>query len=70
MAEKTAKRRLLENAEKLLGRSELAAGLKVSEALVEAWIAGVAEMPDRRLLLLAELLEKFAEKQTKSSGKS
>ena len=70
MAEKTAKRRLLENAEKLLGRKELAAGLKVSEALVEAWIAGVAEMPDRRLLLLAELLEKFAEKQTKSPGKS
>lgn len=70
MAEKTTKRRLLEGAERLLGRKELAAGLKVTEPLLEAWIVGMIELPDRKLLLLAELLEKFAEKQQKSPKKN
>lgn len=61
----TPKRRILKSAEKLLGRKELAGSLKVTEGLLEAWIEGAAEMPDRKLSLLADVLEKFANEKPK-----
>ncbi len=63
MAE-TPKRRILKHAEKLIGRKELASRLNVTEGLLEAWIEGAAEMPARKLLLLADVLEKFTEKKS------
>lgn len=65
MADKP-KQRILKSAEKLLGTKELAAALRVSEGLLEAWIVGAFEMPDRKLLLLAEALEKFADSDNNS----
>lgn len=59
MVEST-KQHLLRKAAQLVGRQELAIQLKVPRALLEAWIYGHASMPDRKLLLLADLLEKRA----------
>lgn len=58
MAEST-KQRLLKEAAKLLGKDELAAQLRVPQQLLDAWIRGLATMPDRKLLQLADLLDKF-----------
>jgi hypothetical protein len=44
-----------------LGRAELATRMKVPESLLEAWIGGHASMPDRKLLLLAELLDQLGD---------
>ena len=54
----TAKRQLLRRVSQLFGREELAIRLKVPRALLDAWINGHASMPDRKLLMLADLLEK------------
>jgi hypothetical protein len=35
--------------------------MKVPESLLEAWIGGHASMPDRKLLLLAELLDQLGD---------
>jgi hypothetical protein len=59
------KQRLLKQAEKLMGRKELAAGLRVTEGQLASWVEGFTDMPDRKLLLLSELLEKFANKPGK-----
>ena len=48
-------------AAKRLGRTELARRLNVPESLLEAWIAGLASMPDRKLLSLADLLDKLGD---------
>lgn len=58
MAEST-KQRLLKEAAKLLGKDELAAQLRVPQQLLDAWMRGLATMPDRKLLQLADLLDKF-----------
>jgi hypothetical protein len=60
----TAKRNLLEQAAKRLGRTELAKRLNVPEELLEAWIGGNASMPDRKLLALADLIEKLGDEPT------
>jgi len=44
-----------------IGRAELARRLKIPESLLEAWIGGHASMPDRKLLLLAELLDQLGD---------
>ncbi len=59
------KQRLLARAAQLLGEPQLAAGLKVSEEQLEAWIVGRSAMPDRLLLDLANLLVDQAGRQTK-----
>src|SRR3954467_4564135 len=51
---------ILERAEKLLGRKQIADALKVSERVVETWCGGSATLSDSHLLRLAELLAKFA----------
>jgi DNA-binding transcriptional regulator YiaG len=53
-----------EYAAQRLGRDGLAARLKVSEALLEAWING-QEMPARKALALAEIDSLGAEKKQK-----
>lgn len=56
----TRKQLLLKNAAKLIGQDELAIRMKVPGPLLEAWINGHATMPDRKLIALAEVLDKLA----------
>jgi len=42
-----------------VGLEDVAAALKAPPALVEAWIQGVAAMPDRKLLMLADFLDRL-----------
>lgn len=53
----TTKQNLLRMAASRMGNADLAERLKVPESLLQAWISGHASMPDRKLLLLAELLD-------------
>ena len=55
--EETTRQLLLKKAAQLLGRTDLAVRLKVPVALLDAWIAGHGSMPDRKLALLADLLD-------------
>ena len=56
MAE-TTRQLLLKKAAELFGRNDLALRLKVPATLLDAWIAGHGSMPDRKLALLADLLD-------------
>jgi len=51
---------ILERAEKLLGRGTIAAGLKVSEKVVESWCDGSGTLSNSHLLRLADLLAAYA----------
>jgi hypothetical protein len=53
----TAKQQVLRKAADLVGREELAGLLKVPPATLDAWVRGVATMPDRKLRLLGEILD-------------
>jgi hypothetical protein len=53
----TTRQLLLKKAAQLFGRADLAVRLKVPVALLDAWIAGHGTMPDRKLALLADLLD-------------
>ena len=53
---------LLRRAADLVGRGELAIRLKVPGSLLEAWISGHVAMPDRQLIVLADILNKFADR--------
>ena len=53
------KQRLLQRAVKLTGQAELARLLKIPEALLDAWIQGLATMPDGKLLPLSDVLAKI-----------
>jgi transcriptional regulator with XRE-family HTH domain len=57
----TTKQRLLREAADLMGQRELAQRLKVSESQLEEWIRGQAKMPDRKLLVLANVLDSWAQ---------
>ena len=59
--EKRSVHEILEQAEKLLGRKEIATGLKVREELVKSWSEGSGTLSDSHLLRLADLLAKYAE---------
>jgi hypothetical protein len=56
----TSPREILEQAEKLLGRKQIAEGLKVSEDLVRSWSEGTGTLSDSHLLRLADLLVQYA----------
>ena len=58
MAE-TTKQQMLRQAVDLAGLVQVAEALKASPSLTEAWMQGQASMPDRKLLLLADFLEKL-----------
>jgi len=53
----TTKQSLLRQAARRIGVENLATGLKVPLPLVEAWLEGLATMPDQKLIALAELLD-------------
>lgn len=55
-----SKQALLCKAADLIGRDQLASGLKISSALLDAWMSGQASMPDRKLSALADLLEEIS----------
>ena len=57
--EPTTTQKLLRTSADLMGMDALAIALKVPRALLEAWMSGHASMPDRKLMLLIEALEKF-----------
>ena len=44
-----------------LGNEELAKRLNIPESLLVAWMGGHASMPDRKLLILADLLDKLGD---------
>ena len=60
MSGATEKQRLLSEACRLFGNKVMAEELKVSEALLAAWISGDATMPDGMLLRLSTALLKLA----------
>ena len=55
------KRAILAVAANRLGVSPLAKELKVPDALLAAWLSGHAAIPDRKLLLLADVIAKFGD---------
>lgn len=48
-------------AAKRIGREELARRLNVPDTLLTAWMSGHAAMPDRKLLVLAELIDQLGD---------
>jgi hypothetical protein len=59
----TVRQRLLKYAEDRIGRTELSLQLKVTESIVEAWLDGVATMPNRKLLILADLIDSLSQSE-------
>jgi hypothetical protein len=55
----TIKRNLLRRAVELAGLDDVAAALKSPPDLVTAWMSGHASMPDRKLLMLADFLDRL-----------
>jgi hypothetical protein len=53
----TTKQRLLKRAATLVGRDALATRLNVPATLLDVWLRGLATMPDRKLLPLADLID-------------
>ena len=54
--EQTPSQRLLQYATERLGMPELAARLKVSEAVIRVWMQGGSAMPNTKRLALADLV--------------
>ena len=53
---KATKQRLLQEGVKLFGREAMAGHLRVPLSLLDVWLRGLATMPDRKFLLLADLI--------------
>ena len=53
MTQRQSPVQILEQAEKLLGRKEIAAGLKVREDVVKSWYEGTGTLSNSHLLRLA-----------------
>ena len=58
MAE-TTKREILQQAAQRVSAAELALWLDVPMRLLESWILGVVPMPNRKLVLVLDLLDKL-----------
>jgi len=54
---------IVQQAEKLLGRKQMAKGLRVSEDEIQSWRDGKTSLSDSQLLKLSELLAKYADGQ-------
>lgn len=63
MVKETTRQRLLRQAADHIGLEELAMRLKASASLVDAWMQGLATLPDRKFSLLADVLHNFAAKK-------
>jgi hypothetical protein len=57
----TTKQRMLKRAAMLVGRDALAARLNVPATLLDVWLRGLATMPDRKLLPLADLIDTLSD---------
>jgi hypothetical protein len=57
----TRKHRLLKEAVKLVGIEKVAVHLRSPVAVVDLWVRGLAPMPDRKLLPLADMLDKLSD---------
>jgi hypothetical protein len=55
--DRTTKQRMLKRAAMLVGRDTLAARLNVPATLLDVWLRGLATMPDRKMLPLADLID-------------
>ena len=51
---------IVQQAEKLLGRKQMAKGLRVSEDEIQSWRDGKTSLSDSQLLKLSDLLAKYA----------
>src|SRR5882672_116382 len=60
----TTKQNLLRMAAQRLGSEELAKRLNMPKSLLTAWMSGHASMPYRKLLILADLLDKLGDAPT------
>lgn len=56
---KTTRQRLLREAVRLAGVEAVGAQLQASAEAVDLWLRGLATMPDRKLLALADLLDRL-----------
>lgn len=56
----TTKQNLLEHAVQRFGLEQIAGELRSPPHLVQAWISGHATMPDRKLLALAEFMDRVS----------
>ena len=54
----TTKQQLLRSAVAIAGLGEVAVALKAPPNLVEAWMNGHASMPDQKLRILADFLDR------------
>ena len=52
---------LLQYAQQRLGRREVAKRLRVSEEVIESWVATPADMPNRKRLALADLVQELTD---------
>jgi DNA-binding transcriptional regulator YdaS (Cro superfamily) len=64
----TAKRQLVRRCADLMGRQQLAARLRISPELLDAWISGDVTMPDGQLLPLATTLNQLAKQKHTGSA--
>lgn len=55
----TTKQQLLRRAVEIAGLDEVAGALKAPPNLVEAWMNGHASMPDQKLLILADFIDRL-----------
>ena len=58
--EQTVRLRMLDRAVQQLGAAELARRLGVTEETLRAWLAGHATMPERKALLLVDVLDEIS----------
>ena len=52
---------LLQYAQRQLGRREVAKRLRVSEEVIESWVATPKDMPNRKRLALADLVQELTD---------
>jgi hypothetical protein len=61
------KSRALQKAVRLAGLEEVARRLKATEETVTHWLHGHAAMPDRKFLLLVDLLDELGDSEPSAS---
>jgi hypothetical protein len=62
--DRTTKQRMLQRAAVLVGRDMLALRLNVPATVLDVWLRGLATMPDRKLLPLADLIDKLGDPES------
>ena len=62
----TTKQRMLKRAAMLVGEEALALRLNVPPTVLDVWLRGLATMPDRKLLALADLIDTLGDPKGES----